>query len=227
MNDKVSYINAVYGFYEAYSEGDDIVSEGVRIPMLRQQKKNDKNEYLSLSDFIAPKASGKKDYIGAFAVTAGAGADDLLQHYENEGDEYSSLLMKSLLERLAEGGTEWLHYKMRKEYWGFAPDENISIADMLATRYRSIRPAVGYPSIPDQTMNFVLHEMLQTDEIGVFLTENGMMNPTASVSGFLFANPQAKYFVIGSISEEQVQDYTIRRNAKPEEIRKFLFANLV
>ncbi|WP_436414788.1 methionine synthase [Petrimonas sp.] len=227
VSDKVSYINAVYGFYEAYSEGDDIVSEGVRIPMLRQQKKNDKNEYLSLSDFIAPKASGKKDYIGAFAVTAGAGADDLLQHYENEGDEYSSLLMKSLLERLAEGGTEWLHYKMRKEYWGFAPDENISIADMLATRYRSIRPAVGYPSIPDQTMNFVLHEMLQTDEIGVFLTENGMMNPTASVSGFLFANPQAKYFVIGSISEEQVQDYTIRRNAKPEEIRKFLFANLV
>ena len=86
---------------------------------------------------------------------------------------------------------------------------------------------MGYPSIPDQTMNFVLHEMLQTDEIGVFLTENGMMNPTASVSGFLFANPQAKYFVIGSISEEQVQDYTIRRNAKPEEIRKFLFANLV
>ena len=226
IDNKVNYINAVFGIYEAYSENDDIVAEGVRIPMLRQQKKSDKNEHLCLSDFIAPKSLGKKDYIGAFAVTAGDETDNLLQSYEDEGDEYSALLMKSLLERLAEAATEWLHAKMRKEYWGFAAEENITIADMLATRYRSIRPAVGYPSIPDQTMSFVLHDMLQSEEIGISLTENGMMCPTASVSGFLFAHPQAKYFVIGPISEEQMQDYAARRNTKPEEIRKFLLANL-
>ncbi len=226
VNEKVEYINAVFGLYEAYSEDDDIVSEGVRIPMLRQQKKNDKNEYLSLSDFIAPKSSGKKDYIGAFAVTAGTGADDLLRFYEDEGDEYSSLLLKSLLERLAEAATEWLHHMIRVDYWGFAADEKLPISDMLATRYRSIRPAVGYPSIPDQTMSFVLHNILHSEEIGISLTENGMMIPTASVSGFLFAHPKSKYFVIGPISDEQLQDYASRRETKVEDIRKFLFANL-
>ncbi|MPM50495.1 Methionine synthase [bioreactor metagenome] len=181
---------------------------------------------MCLSDFIAPKSSGKKDYIGAFAVTAGDGADDLLQVYEDEGDEYSALLMKSLLERLAEAATEWLHHMIRKDYWGFAADESLSVADMLAVRYRSIRPAVGYPSIPDQTMSFVLHDMLQSGEVGISLTENGMMVPAASVSGFLFAHPQSKYFVIGPVSEEQLQDYAVRRDTKAEEIRRFLFANL-
>ncbi|MDX9776815.1 MAG: vitamin B12 dependent-methionine synthase activation domain-containing protein, partial [Petrimonas sp.] len=194
--------------------------------MQRQQKKNDKNEYMSLSDFIAPASTGKKDYIGAFAVTAGDGADELLQVYEDEGDEYLALLLKSLLERLAEAATEWLHHMIRNEYWGFEEDENLSVADMLASRYRSIRPAVGYPSIPDQTMNFVLHDMLRTDEIGISLTENGMMNPPASVSGFIFAHPQSKYFVIGPVSEEQLHDYALRRNTETEKIRKFLSANL-
>lgn len=226
VNDRAGYIHAVFGLYEAYSENDDVLAEGVRIPMLRQQKKNDKNEYLSLSDFIAPASSGKKDYVGAFAVTAGDGADELLQVYEDEGDEYLALLLKSLLERLAEAATEWLHHMIRKEYWGFAEDENLSVADMLASRYRSIRPAVGYPSIPDQTMNFVLHDMLRTREVGISLTENGMMNPPASVSGFVFAHPQSKYFVIGPVSEEQLQNYAVRRNMKTEIIRKFLSANL-
>ena len=226
VNDRAGYIHAVFGLYEAYSENDDVLAEGVRIPMLRQQKKNDKNEYLSLSDFIAPASSGKKDYVGAFAVTAGDGADELLQVYEEEGDEYSTMLLKSLLERLAEAATEWLHHMIRKEFWGFAEDEKLSVADMLASRYRSIRPAVGYPSIPDQTMNFVLHDMLRTDEIGISLTENGMMNPPASVSGFIFAHPQSKYFVIGPVSEEQLHDYALRRNTKTENIRKFLSANL-
>ena len=226
VSDNAGYINAVFGIYAAYSDGDDIVAAGVRIPMLRQQKRNDKNEYLSLSDFIAPASSGKKDYIGAFAVTAGDGADERLRVYEDKGDEYSGMLMKSLLERLAEAATEWLHHMIRKEYWGFAADENLSVADMLASRYRSIRPAVGYPSIPDQTMNFVLHEMLGTDEIGISLTENGMMKPPASVSGFIFAHPQSKYFVIGPLSEEQLNDYAVRRNTETEKIRKFLSANL-
>ena len=194
--------------------------------MLRQQKKSEKDEYLCLSDFIAPVTSGKKDYIGAFAVTAGFGAEELLKVFEADEDEYAALLLKSLLERLAEAATEWLHYMIRTEYWGFAADEKLSIADMLASRFRGIRPAVGYPSIPDQTMNFLLHDMLRTEEIGITLTENGMMNPPASVSGFVFAHPRSKYFVIGPLSEDQFNDYAVRRNVDKEMIRKFLSANL-
>lgn len=226
VNDKADYIRAVCGLYEAYSENDTIVAGGISIPMLRQQKKSEKDEYLCLSDFIAPVTSGKKDYIGAFAVTAGFGAEELLKVFEADEDEYAALLLKSLLERLAEAATEWLHYMIRTEYWGFAADEKLSIADMLASRFRGIRPAVGYPSIPDQTMNFLLHDMLRTEEIGITLTENGMMNPPASVSGFVFAHPRSKYFVIGPLSEDQFNDYAVRRNVDKEMIRKFLSANL-
>jgi 5-methyltetrahydrofolate--homocysteine methyltransferase len=142
------YIRAVYGIYEAYSENDTVFIDGKAFPMLRQQKRTDKNEYVCLSDFIAPASSGKTDYIGAFAVTGGAGADPLLKMYEDEGDEYASLLVKSLLDRLAEAATEWLHARMRREYWGYAADENLTIAEMLSVKYQGIRPAVGYPSIP-------------------------------------------------------------------------------
>ena len=180
---------------------------------------------MCLSDFVAPKSMGVNDYLAPFAVTASDGGD-LLKKYENDNDEYMALLMKSLLERLAEAGTEWLHYKVRNEYWGFAAEEDISVADMLATRYQGIRPAVGYPSIPDQTISFVLDELLNLKDIDVNLTENGMMIPTASVSGFIFANPQSKYFVIGPIDEEQLADYAERRNVEVKDIRKFLLANL-
>ncbi|MDR2815893.1 MAG: methionine synthase, partial [Proteiniphilum sp.] len=175
------YIKAVFGIYEAYSDNDTVFIGGTPFPFLRQQKKSDKNEYLCLSDFIAPRHTGKKDYIGAFAVTAGAGADEQMRRYEAEGDEYAALLMKSLLDRLAEAATEWLHAKVRREYWGYDTEENLSIAEMLAVKYKGIRPAVGYPSIPDQTVNFVLHDMLAASEIGISLTENGVMYPNASV----------------------------------------------
>ncbi|MDD2247280.1 MAG: methionine synthase [Proteiniphilum sp.] len=226
VSDNVDYIRAVFGIYEAYSKNDTINIGGVQFPFLRQQKKNEKNEYLCLSDFIAPYSSGKKDYVGAFAVTAGCGADDLLLRYKDDGDEYSSLLMKSLLDRLAEAATEWLHAKVRRYYWGYAADEELSIAEMFACKYNGIRPAVGYPSIPDQTVNFKLHDMLSTADIGISLTGNGVMYPNASVSGFFFAHPCSKYFAIGEISEEQVADYAQRKGMKPEEIRKFLLANL-
>ncbi len=220
------YIKAVFGLYEAYSENDTIFIDGKPFPMLRQQKKTDKNEYLCLADFVAPKTSGKKDYVGAFAVIGGAGADYLLRKYENEGDEYSALLMKSLLDRLAEAATEWLHAIVRKDYWGYAVDENLSVAEMFAVKYRGIRPAVGYPSIPDQSVNFPLHEMLRSDEIGISLTENGVMYPNASVSGLFFAHPQSKYFAIGEISEEQMEDYAARKGQETKDVRKFLLANL-
>ncbi|WP_298650690.1 methionine synthase [uncultured Proteiniphilum sp.] len=224
--ENVEYIKAVFGIYEAYSENDTIFIDGTPFPFLRQQKKSDKNEYFCLSDFIAPCQTGKKDYAGAFAVTAGVGADEQMRRYEAEGDEYAALLMKSLLDRLAEAATEWLHAKIRREYWGYAAEENISIGEMFAVKYEGIRPAVGYPSIPDQTVNFLLHDVLATPEIGISLTENGVMYPNASVSGLLFAHPQSRYFAIGEISEEQVTDYAQRKNVKPDGIRKFLLANL-
>lgn len=223
---EAEYIKAVFGIYEAFSENDTIFIGGKPFPMLRQQKKNDKSEYLCLSDFVAPRASGKIDYVGAFAVTGGAGADYLLKKYENEGDEYSALLMKSLLDRLAEAATECLHAKVRREYWGYASDEELTIPELFSVKYQGIRPAVGYPSIPDQSVNFPLHEMLQSEEIGIALTENGVMYPNASVSGLFFAHPQAKYFAVGDISEEQLSDYAERQGVDAGEIRKFLLANL-
>jgi 5-methyltetrahydrofolate--homocysteine methyltransferase len=222
----VDFIKAVFGLYEAYSENDIIFIDGKPFPFLRQQTKTDESSYLCLSDFIAPIESGKPDYIGTFAVTAGFGADYLLSKHEKENDEYSVLLMKSLLDRLAEAATEWLHAKVRREYWGYAPDENLTVAEMFSVKYQGIRPAVGYPSIPDQSVNFALQKMLQSGEIGISLTENGVMLPNASVSGFFFANPQAKYFAVGDISEEQLKDYAERKGVKVEEIRKFLLANL-
>jgi len=226
VDEDVAYIKAVFGIYEAYSENDTIYLDGKSFPFLRQQLKTAKDEFLCLSDFIAPRALGITDYIGAFAVTAGTGADEQLRRYEAEGDEFALLLMKSLLDRLAEAATEWLHAKVRREYWGHAPQENLTVAEMFAVKYEGIRPAVGYPSIPDQTTNFLLHDLLASEEIGISLTENGVMYPNASVSGLLFAHPLSKYFAIGEISEEQVTDYAQRKSRNPDEIRKFLLANL-
>ncbi len=222
----VEYIKSVFGFYEAYSDNDTVFIDGKPFPMLRQQKKSDKNEYLCIADFIAPKLSKKRDYIGAFAVTSGAGSEYLIRKYENEGDEYSALLMKSLLDRLAEAATEWLHAKVRREYWGYTSDENLSVGEMFSIKYRGIRPAVGYPSIPDQSVNLALHEMLRSDEIGISLTENGVMYPNASVSGFFLAHPESSYFAVGEISEEQLEDYATRKGQEAKNMRKFLLANL-
>lgn len=220
------YVKAVLGLYEAFSENDTVFIDKKAFPFLRQQRKNDKNEYLCLSDFVAPRSSGKKDYVGIFAVTAGAGADYLLQKYRNQGDEYSALLMKSVLDRLAEAATEWLHEKVRKEYWGYAPHEKLPIPELFAVKYQGIRPAVGYPSIPDQSINFLLHDMLCSDEIGITLTENGVMYPNASVSGFFFSHPQSRYFAVGPVSDEQLDDYAKRRGMSKDEIRKFLLSNI-
>lgn len=226
--EKVEYIKAVYGIYEAYSIDECIYIDNVCFPMLRQQKKNDKNLYLSLADFVAPKNSGTTDYVGAFTVTAGVGTNELLEKYERQGDEYSVLLLKSILDRLAEAATEYLHAKIRHEYWGFAADENINIQEMFAVKYQSIRPAVGYPSIPDQSINFLLNDiLLNSKEIGVSLTENGVMLPNASVSGIIIAHPEAKYFAVGNISEEQLLSYTPKRKLPENIIRKFLVSNLM
>lgn len=220
---RVKYINAVFGVYEANTDGEDIWIDGVRFPMLRQQTAEENKPCLSLSDFVAPKNSSKQDYVGAFSVTAGVGADDLLQSYEKQGEEYKSLLLKSVLDRLAEATAEYLHERIRKDFWGYAPSETLSVKELFAVKYQGIRPAVGYPSIPDQSINFLLNnDLLHSEEIGISLTENGVMYPNASVSGIVFAHPQAKYFSIGKIDEEQSKDYGVRRNLDEKTIKKFL-----
>ena len=218
-------VSAVFGIYNAVSKSDTIVVEGVSIPLLRQQRKNDSDEYICLSDFVAPAELNIEDFVAPFAVTAGDGGV-YLQRFIEEGDTYRMMLMKVLMERLAEAGTEWLHEQIRKDYWGFAPDEQVSVNDMLAVRYQGIRPAVGYPSIPDQTINFVLNELLQIEEMGVSLTENGMINPTASVSGIILSHPQSKYFVVGPIDQNQLEDYAQRRGVSVTEMSRFLRSNL-
>ncbi len=224
---EAEYIKAVFVITEAYSQNDTLFIDNIPFAMLRQQRKNAKDEYISLSDYIAPKSINKKDYLGAFSVTAGAGADYLLNKYKSENDDYSFLLLQSLLDRLAEGATEWLHEKIRKEYWGYASDEELTIPELFTVKYSGIRPAVGYPSIPDQSINFDLHNiLLKSNEIGISLTENGLMYPNASVSGFIFAHPEAKYFAIGPISDDQAEDYMKRRNKEIGLAKKFLSANL-
>lgn len=225
---KAEYIKAVYGVFEAYSDNECIYINDICFPMLRQQKKNDKNEYLSLCDYVFSKESGKKDYVGGFTVTAGVGSNELMSEYERQGDEYKVLLLKSVLDRLAEAATEYLHDKIRTEFWGFAAHENLTPDEMFRLRYQGIRPAVGYPSIPDQSINHLLNnDLLKSEEIGVELTENGIMYPNASVSGLIFANPQSKYFNIGQVGEDQVELYIKHRGLDSKITRKFLAANLM
>lgn len=225
---KADFIGVLFGVFESYSENGNIIINDIVFPMLRQQKKNDKDIYLSLADYVKPKKFGT-DYVGAFTVSAGLGkAEEMIKQFENTGDEYNALLMKSVLDRLAEATTEWLHARIRKDYWGFGEKEDISIGDMFTLKYQGIRPAVGYPSIPDQSINFLLNrDLLQSEELGVTLTENGVMYPNASVSGIIIAHPEAKYFAIGKISKDQAVDYAKRRGLDEAIVLKFLAANLL
>lgn len=231
IHDKVDFIHAVYGIYEAYSQDEAIVVEGIEFPMLRQQKTNKDGYCLSLCDFVSPQQFGEVeqaiDYLGAFAVTAGVGADTWLINQGKESDDYYQLLLKSLLDRLVEATTEWLHRKIRVEEWGFSSNESSSIKELFALKYQGIRPAVGYPSIPDQSMNFLLHhKLLKSQEIGIELTENGVMYPNASESGFIFSHPEAKYFAVGKIGGDQLMEYAKKRELDEQTIKKFLASNL-
>jgi 5-methyltetrahydrofolate--homocysteine methyltransferase len=224
---KAEYCKAVYCFYPVNSDGDTIVfKNGLRIPVLRQQQDNKDNTYKSLADYLLPLSTGRTDYMGAFVVTAGAGMDRLRTKYEAEGDTYSSMLLQSLSDRLAEAAAEYLHEKVRREYWGYAAGETLAIPDLFKAKYRGIRPAVGYPSLPDQLLNAELDKLLHFSQIGVSLTENGAMYPTASVSGLYLSHPDSSYFMIGEISDEQLTDYALRRNLDKKELARFLTKNL-
>ena len=213
--------HAIFKLAEANSEDNDVWIENTRFPFLRQQTAKEGKPYLCLSDFIRPKSQGIKDQIGLFATTVDAEMEQLYPE-----DHYQHLLVKTLSDRLAEATAEKLHETVRKTIWGYAPDEQLSIEQLHNEEFQGIRPAVGYPSLPDQSVNFLLDELLDMQQIGIHLTENGMMQPHASVSGLMLAHPASRYFSIGKIDEEQLHDYASRRRLPVEQMRKFLAANL-
>ena len=219
---KVDFCRAVYGFYPSNSDGDNLQIGEVVVPLLRQQIKKDNDIYKSLADYVMPVSEGRTDYVGVFAVTAGVGAEKLRAEFEEEGDTYKSMLLQTLTDRLAEAAAEYLHEKVRKEYWGYASDESLSLSDLFKVKYQGIRPAIGYPSLPDQLLNFSVDQLLNLSQIGISLTENGAMYPTASVSGIYIAHPDAVYFMIGSIDEEQMKDYAARRQMSETDVCRVL-----
>jgi len=213
--------HALYRLMEANSEENDIWLEGTRFPCLRQQNKLEDGYYVCLADFIRPLSQGIKDKVGIFATSADATLETLYPD-----DTYRRMLVQTLADRLAEATAEKLHEDVRKHHWGYVPDEKLSMKQLHNEEFQGIRPAVGYPSLPDQSVNFILNELLDMKQIGIRLTENGMMRPHASVSGLMIAHPASHYFSVGRISEEQLEDYTIRRGMPIDVIRKFLGANL-
>jgi len=216
---------AILYFSEAKSENDGILflpcekqETPLYIPMLRQQKSNEMSGFCySLSDFI----SYLSDFIGIFSVTI-HGAEELAAQFQSQGDDYNALLIKSLADRLAEATSEWLHEQVRKHYWGYALQENFTVEELRKVSYQGIRPAIGYPCMPDQSVIFDLNKQLHLEQIGITLTENGVMLPNSSICGLYFSHPAAFYFMIGKIGEDQLKDYAERKKCDPEKLKKWL-----
>lgn len=231
INDKRLRANGVIGIFPASSDRDDIVvykDEGrdkiiAEIPQLRNQEpRNDSGPNLCLSDFLAPKGSNIKDWIGFFTATAGIGIESLTEFYKKKNDDYSSLLVKVLADRLAEAFAELLHYRVRTEIWGYSTDESHSAEYITKKEYRGIRPAPGYPACPDHRGKIHIFSLLKTYEnTGVWLTENLAMVPAASVSGYYFSHPESKYFNVGKVGLDQVRDFARRTELSIEEVEKF------
>jgi len=226
---------AVYGFFPANSSGDDIVlftddtrtAERGRVHTLRQQwERKGQDVFHALADFVAPLESGRRDYVGAFACTAGHGCDELCRRYDREHDDYSSILVKALADRLAEACAEWLHARVRRE-WGYGRDESLSPDDLIDERYRGIRPAPGYPACPDHTEKRSIFEWLDAEQAaGMALTESCAMFPAASVSGLYFAHPESRYFAVDRITRDQVESYAARKGMSVADVERWLSPNL-
>jgi 5-methyltetrahydrofolate--homocysteine methyltransferase len=201
---------------------------GPEIHFLRQQAdKPPGRPDLCLADFIAPAEANARDWIGGFAVTAGIGIEAKLAEFERDHDDYSSILLKALADRLAEAFAERLHERVRKEFWGYARDEALGNEDMIGEKYRGIRPAPGYPACPDHTEKATLFGLLDaTRHAGIELTESFAMYPAAAVSGWYFSHPDSQYFVVGRISKEQVEDYAKRKDWTIDEAQRWLAPNL-
>ena len=225
VDGKLIRARGVYGFWKANSQGDDIVLDnGVRFPMLRQQEViADNKPNRSLADFIAPAGSGVTDYLGAFAVTAGLGVDELVKKYEGKHDDYSAIIVKALADRFAEAFAEYLHAQARKD-WGIV--DQLSNDDLIDEKFQGIRPAFGYPACPDHSVKKQMFDLLQCQDIGMTLTESMAMTPAASVSGFYLAHPEACYFNVGRIGDDQVQDLAKRQGVDDKDLLRLLAPNL-
>ena len=213
--------SAAYGIWPARSAGDDIEIDGATIHTLRQQQETTTGRNLALADFVSPNGD---DAIGAFVVTAGHGVDELVAHFQRDHDDYNSIMTKALADRLAEALAEKLHRDVRRAW--YAPDESLAHDDLIAERYRGIRPAPGYPACPDHTEKRTIFDLLGADKLGIHLTESCAMTPASSVSGFYFAHPESRYFAVGKIGRDQVADYAARKGMPLHEIERWLAPNL-
>jgi 5-methyltetrahydrofolate--homocysteine methyltransferase len=234
IDGKLIRARGVHGFWPAVADGDDIVVYKdedrreilARLPMLRQQEvQPDQRPNLSLADYIAPKGSGVPDYLGMFAVTGGIGAEELVKRYEADHDDYSAIMVKALADRLAEAFATYVHARVRDD-WGHPDPSTIAADDLHHEKHRGIRPAPGYPACPDHSEKFDLFQLLQAQKQGMALTESAAMTPAASVSGFYFSHPLAKYFNVGRIGQDQAESYAQRRGMPIEEVEKWLSPNL-
>jgi 5-methyltetrahydrofolate--homocysteine methyltransferase len=234
VNERLLRAHAVYGFFPANSDGDDIViwtderrsRERTRLHMLRQQwEREGQTDFRSLADYVRPLDWGP-DFLGAFAVTAGAGTEELVRRFEADHDDYSAIMTKALADRLAEAFAELLHERARRE-WGYGKGERLSKEDLIEEKYRGIRPAPGYPACPDHTEKQTLWQLLDAEEAaGIRLTESYAMWPAASVSGWYFSHPQARYFAVDMVTRDQVEDYARRKAMPPAEVERWLAPNL-
>ncbi|MBS0215786.1 MAG: methionine synthase [Proteobacteria bacterium] len=230
VDEKWLTARGVIGLFPAHSVGEDVVlpDAATTLHFLRQQvDKPVERPDFCLADFIAPEGSGKQDWIGGFACTAGIGIDERVARYEADHDDYNAILLKSLADRLAETLAERLHQCVRHEHWGYAPDETLSTDELIDEKYRGIRPAPGYPACPDHSQKRTLFELLDVEKnTGMQLTENFAMTPAAAVSGWYFSHPRSQYFVVGRVSREQVADYAQRRGVPQQQAERWLAANL-
>ncbi|OUR85303.1 methionine synthase, partial [Cycloclasticus sp. 44_32_T64] len=236
IDEKWLTARAVFGFYPANSRTDDVViyddesrtKETTVLHHLRQQNiKPPGRKNYCLSDNVAPENSGVNDYVGAFAVTAGIGIEEHVTRFEAEHDDYQSIMVKALADRLAEAFAECLHQRVRKDYWGYAADELLDNDELIKEGYKGIRPAPGYPACPDHTEKATLFSLLNaTKEVGIELTTSFAMYPTAAVSGWYFAHPKANYFNVGKLKKDQVEDYAERKGESVDYVERWLAPSL-
>lgn len=223
------HTHAIFRLFEVCSEGDDLIfflsEKKLRFPMLRQQHPSAPGEpNLCLADFIRPLSQGIRDQVGVFCTSVDGTIIDEYSH-----DDYLNMMAQTLSDRLAEATAEKLHEEVRRDraYWGYAPDENLTIEQQHREEYQGIRPAIGYPSLPDTSANFLIDQLIDMKQAGIRLTETGMMTPHASVSGFMFAHPKSHYFELGKIGDDQLRDYARRRGVPVELMRRFLAVNTI
>ena len=223
------HTHAIFRLFEVCSEGDDLIfflpGTRFRFPMLRQQHPSAPGEpNLCLADFIRPLSQGIRDQVGVFCTSVDGTIIDEYSH-----DDYLNMMAQTLSDRLAEATAEKLHEEVRRDraYWGYAPDENLTIEQQHREEYQGIRPAIGYPSLPDTSANFLIDQLIDMKQAGIRLTETGMMTPHASVSGFMFAHPKSHYFELGKIGDDQLRDYARRRGVPVELMRRFLAVNTI